>query len=170
MATPFGRGPETGGIGEPGGNPGSWSQPRMRYRTSGPTWAGYRAPGGGPPGEEPEAEQERPAQPGGPATKAERRGSFMSGLPRLRNIGHQLRTNPEAQRVAMRIFDSYDKSEYFRRAGMGAAIRYSLGLPQSAEHLRYWAERARVSPQVGSKPSPLWGVPRNSNRLTEEPD
>jgi hypothetical protein len=92
----------------------------------------------------------------------------MSGLPRFRDIGHQLRTNPEAQKMAQRILIANDKSEYFRRAGMGAAIRYSLGLPQSASHMRYWAERARVSPQVGLQPKPLWGIPRN--RLTEEPE
>jgi hypothetical protein len=86
------------------------------------------------------------------------RRSFTEGLPRFRDIGHQLRTNPQAQEMAQRIFDAHDKAEYFRRAGIGAAIRYSLGIPQSAEHMRYYAERARVPRTVGLQPKPLWGV------------
>jgi hypothetical protein len=151
MATPFsGRSDPTGPT-EPSSGPQqpNWSQPLRKKPSAsggGTQWAGF----GPPPGDDEESQRLRAEW-----RNAQVREAFPTLREALHNIGQQWRTNPEIQQVMRRVYEHHDKAEYFRRAGMGAAIRHALGAPQSYEHLQYYMQRTRTPRQVGLNPPPL---------------
>jgi hypothetical protein len=137
------RGPEPTGWSQPliehRGAPGGASAGSQEPGRSGPYWAGYAPKGAG----------QSEAAPGASQAPSEALSRPLSGL---RNLSHQFRTNPAAQDALGRIFAAHDKASYFRAAGLGAALRHTVGLPQSAQHLRAWQERTRIPPITGVNP------------------
>lgn len=90
---------------------------------------------------------------GGPVAP-ERQGFF-------RNLGRQLQS-PETKMSVARILDQGQKAKYFRHAGFGAALRHTLGLPQTPSHLNdyFRAQYNRgQNGQTGRDPSPVFVEP-----------
>jgi hypothetical protein len=51
------------------------------------------------------------------------------------------------------------RAAYFRRAGFGAALRYTLGMEQVPSHVQdYMNARTRGRRQTGIRPSPLYAT------------
>jgi hypothetical protein len=72
----------------------------------------------------------------------------------FRNLSQQM-VRPEVRGKVAQILDQHEKARYFRTAGMGAAVRHTLGLPQTPSHLNdYFRAQMNKSNQAGSSQDP----------------
>jgi hypothetical protein len=67
-----------------------------------------------------------------------------------RNVNGQQFNRPAVKKAVMTGIEAHSRAQYFRRAGMGAAIRYTLGMPQVPSHVNdYFNARTHGQRQTG---------------------
>jgi hypothetical protein len=72
-----------------------------------------------------------------------------------RNTNRRQLLTPEVRTQIGRVLDQNQKANYFRHAGMGAALRHTLGLPQTPSHLNDYFRAQTRRPQTGINPEGL---------------
>jgi hypothetical protein len=74
-----------------------------------------------------------------------------------RNVhGQQFNTGSVRGKV-MKGVESHTRSQYFRRAGLGAAMRYTLGMQQVPSHVSdFLNARTHGQRQTGKQPQPMY--------------
>lgn len=103
--------------------------------------------------------QPRPA-PGGPSSPLATRGFAAKGVRRFysptNTNGNQFNTKA-TQQAAQHALRTHTLHQYFRRAGFGAALRYTLGMEQVPSHLQdYLNARTHGRNQGGQHVGPIY--------------
>jgi hypothetical protein len=78
----------------------------------------------------------RPQQPSGPSSpwfQPYRVNRFLN-----RNANGNQFNKPEVKKAGIDLLNAYSTAHYFRHAGFGQAIRYTLGLNPTPSHMNDW--------------------------------
>jgi len=81
-----------------------------------------------------------------------------SGIGRFvnRNANGLQFNKPAVKQAVGNAVEAHSRAQYFRRAGMGAALRYTLGMPQVPSHVSdYLNARTHGQRQTGINPGAL---------------
>jgi hypothetical protein len=84
-----------------------------------------------------------------------------------RNNNRRQLLTPEVRTQIGRVLDQNQKANYFRHAGMGAALRHTLGLPQTPSHLNDYFRAQTRRPQTGLDPKGREAEEHGGNTVTE---
>jgi phosphoribosyl 1,2-cyclic phosphodiesterase len=91
-------------------------------------------------------------KPGAPTFKQTGLGKFFNP----RNVNGEQFNKPEVQHQLQNMARAHTRSQYFRRAGFGAALRYTLDMEQVPSHVQDYLN-ARSNPRnvTGIHPGPM---------------
>jgi hypothetical protein len=72
------------------------------------------------------------------------------------NVNGQQFNRPAVKQVVGNAVEAHSRAQYFRRQGFGAALRYTLGMPQVPSHVNdYINARTHGQRQTGINPGAL---------------
>jgi hypothetical protein len=84
-----------------------------------------------------------------------------------RNTNRRQLLTPDVRKQVGRVLDQNQKANYFRHAGLGAALRHTLGLPQTPSHLNDYFRAQTRRPQTGLDPGALEAEEHGGSTVTE---